>query len=112
MDSHPENDAIHRAGGTGPAAPVLDGPIFQAPTIHFKINLKKNTYRNVETKQVIFLRTQHTLKRHFDGYLIPLRLLWLLYSTLMSDRNGSEEGVLGVLFFHVALVALPDPQPR
>ena len=25
----------NRAGGTGPAAPVLAGPIFQAPTLHF-----------------------------------------------------------------------------
>ena len=24
-----------RAGGTGPAAPVLARPIFQAPTLHF-----------------------------------------------------------------------------
>ena len=110
MDSHPENDAIHRAGGTGPAAPVLDGPIFQAPTIHFKLNLKKNTYRNVETKQVIFLRTQHTLKRHFDGYLIPLRLLWLI---VRKWRNGSDEGMPGVLFFLALwLHYVPDPQPR
>ena len=26
---------VCRAGGTGPAAPVLAGPIFQAPTIYF-----------------------------------------------------------------------------
>ena len=51
----------------------------------------------------------NVVKRHFDGYLIPLRLLWLL---VCKCRNGSEEVVPGVLFFHVALVALPDPQPR
>ena len=26
---------FHRAGRTGPAAPVLAGPIFQAPTMYF-----------------------------------------------------------------------------
>ena len=49
---------LGRAGGTGPAAPVLAGPIFEAPTIHFKLKPKKNTYRNVETWQVIVLHTQ------------------------------------------------------
>ena len=27
---------LYRAGGTGPVAPVLAGPIFEAPTIFFK----------------------------------------------------------------------------
>ena len=30
-----------RAGGTGPAAPVLAGPIFQAPAIFFKLKPRK-----------------------------------------------------------------------
>ena len=30
-----------RAGGTGPATPVLAGPIFQAPAIHFKLKPKQ-----------------------------------------------------------------------
>ena len=29
------SESIYRAGGTGLAAPVLAGPIFQAPTIFF-----------------------------------------------------------------------------
>ena len=52
---------------------------------------------------------RNVVKHHFNGYLMPLRLLWLL---VCKWRNGSEEVMLGVLFFHVALVALPDPQPR
>ena len=71
--------------------------------------MKKSTYRNVETRQVIFF-VRNVVKRHFDGYLnIPLRLLWLF---VRKWRNGSEEVLPGVLFLHVALVALPDPQPR
>ena len=35
------SQGLFRAGGTGPAAPVLAGPIFEAPTIHFKLKPKK-----------------------------------------------------------------------
>ena len=31
----------NRAGGTGPTAPVLAGPIFEAPIIHFKLKPKQ-----------------------------------------------------------------------
>ena len=47
-DVVPASHAYGRAGGTRPAAPVLAGPIFQAPTIFFSKKTKKNTYRNVD----------------------------------------------------------------
>ena len=64
-DVVPASHAYGRAGGTGPAAPVLAGPIFQAPTIFFQKKLKRILTETL-TCIVIVLRAQGVVKRHFD----------------------------------------------
>ena len=57
-----------RAGGTGPAAPVLVGPIFQAPTIYFYLKPKKEYLKMLRPGKLSFF-VRKVVKRHFDGYL-------------------------------------------
>ena len=81
-----------RAGGTGLAAPVLAGPIFQTPTIYFYLKPKKEYLKmSMPGKLSFFAR----VKRHFDGYLNCNALPGYI---TCKWQNSSEEVVPGVLF--------------